>query len=230
MSLGHGASIVRNGLVMHLDAANVKSYPGSGTTWTDLSGNGNHGTLVAGVSYNSSSSGIMVFDGIDGYISTNYAPNLDNNRLYTYEVFFKDDIAGGFNSNLSLISNYGSTATTPYSGFHINVDGTIRFAERNAVSSSVTITSSSVVDNTWKHIVGVADSQNIILYINGLQISTGARPGGVITSGQSYVLGSQHLGRFQSCQISVFRIYVDKALSTSEIQQNFNAIRGRYGI
>jgi hypothetical protein len=63
MSLGHGASIVRDGLVLYLDATNPKSYPGSGTTWKDLSGNGNNGTLVNGVGYTDANKGSLVFDG-----------------------------------------------------------------------------------------------------------------------------------------------------------------------
>ena len=53
MGIGHGADIVRNGLVLHLDAANKKSYPGTGTAWNDLSGNSNNGSLLNGTSFNS---------------------------------------------------------------------------------------------------------------------------------------------------------------------------------
>ena len=60
-------SIIDDGLVLYLDAANTKSYPGSGTTWTDLSGNGNNGTLENGVGYNSGNGGSLVFDGVDDY-------------------------------------------------------------------------------------------------------------------------------------------------------------------
>ena len=67
MALSHSPSIVTNGLVLCLDAANSKSYPGSGTTWTDLSGRGNNGTLVNGVGYNSGNLGSLVFDGVDDY-------------------------------------------------------------------------------------------------------------------------------------------------------------------
>ena len=70
MSLNHGGKpIVTDGLVLCLDAANPKSYPGSGTTWTDLSGNGNNGTLVNGVGYNSDNGGSLSFDGVNDYVS-----------------------------------------------------------------------------------------------------------------------------------------------------------------
>ena len=66
MALAHSPKIVTDGLVLCLDAANPKSYPGSGTTWTDLSGNGNNGTLVNGASYNSVNNGVFVLDADDG--------------------------------------------------------------------------------------------------------------------------------------------------------------------
>ena len=68
MSLFHSPSLVTSGLVLCLDAGNPKSYPGSGTTWTDLSGRGNHGTLVNGPTFNSANGGSIVFDGSNDYV------------------------------------------------------------------------------------------------------------------------------------------------------------------
>jgi hypothetical protein len=67
MALSHSPSIVTDGLVLCLDAGNPKSYPGSGTTWTDLSGNGNNGTLVNGVGYSGDNLGSLSFDGVNDY-------------------------------------------------------------------------------------------------------------------------------------------------------------------
>jgi len=69
MGITYNTSIVRNGLVLHLDAANRKSYPGTGTTWTDLSGLNNNGTLTNGVSYQSVNQGAFNFDGIDDFVT-----------------------------------------------------------------------------------------------------------------------------------------------------------------
>ena len=71
MGIAYNTSIVRDGLVLHLDAANRKSYPGTGTVWTDLSGKGNHGTLMNGVGYSEYNKGSLVFDKIDDYIIGN---------------------------------------------------------------------------------------------------------------------------------------------------------------
>lgn len=69
--------IVRSGLVLHLDAARPASYPGSGTTWTDLSGQGNNGTLTNGPTYSSANGGSIVFDGSDDYVTLGTPPQLN---------------------------------------------------------------------------------------------------------------------------------------------------------
>lgn len=71
MGLTHSPKIVTNGLVLALDAANNKSYPGSGVTWYDLSGNGNNGTLTNGPTFNVGNLGSIVFDGTNDYVSFN---------------------------------------------------------------------------------------------------------------------------------------------------------------
>ena len=69
MGLAHSPKIVTNGLVLCLDAGNTKSYPGSGTAWTDLSGRGNNGTLTNGPTYSSTNGGSVVFDAVDDYVT-----------------------------------------------------------------------------------------------------------------------------------------------------------------
>jgi hypothetical protein len=82
------SDIVRDGLVLNLDAGNPASYPGTGTTWTDLSGNGNNGTLVNGVGYSSDNGGSLVFDGVNDYSEiTTRNTNLEFQPLQPYSVF-----------------------------------------------------------------------------------------------------------------------------------------------
>ena len=75
MAFNFSPKIVTNGLVLALDAANTKSYPGSGTVWSDLTPNGNNGALTNGPTFNSANGGSIVFDGTNDYlqgVSTNY--------------------------------------------------------------------------------------------------------------------------------------------------------------
>ena len=92
MGVFAGPEIVEDGLVLALDAGNTKSYPGSGTTWTDLSGNGNNGSLVNGVGYNSGNLGSLSFDGVNDYVNFG---NIFNDvfagvdKKYTHELIDK---------------------------------------------------------------------------------------------------------------------------------------------
>ena len=72
MAIFYNPRTITDGLVLCLDAANRKSYPGSGTTWTDLSGRGNTGTLTNGPTYSSANGGSIVFDGTDDIVNTSY--------------------------------------------------------------------------------------------------------------------------------------------------------------
>jgi hypothetical protein len=108
MGLSHSPSIITQNLVLCLDAANSKSYPGSGTTWTDLSGNGNNGTLANGVGYNSGNGGSLVFDGVDDYVSLTSADlRFGGSNSYTFDFFIKVPHS---TTNQTIFSN-GNLAT-----------------------------------------------------------------------------------------------------------------------
>jgi len=87
MGTSYNANIVTDSLVLCLDAANPRSYPGSGTTWYDLSGNGHNGTLVNGVGFNSGERGSMIFDGTNDYID--YGNFLDDPTDFTVVAWQK---------------------------------------------------------------------------------------------------------------------------------------------
>jgi hypothetical protein len=221
--------IVTDGLALYFDPANTSSYSGTGTTLTDLSENGRNGTLEGSATVNSDKQ--IVLNGASQYVSTTYYPNLDNFRLYTFELWFWDNATGlTSGDNTALISNHGPL--TPFGfGFaklHISSNGQVIFQEIN--SSSVTATAnnaSNVCNSTWTHIVGVATATSLLLYINGTNVSTATRPGGALTSGMPIYIGGYHLNSFQTCRLGPVRIYLDKALSATEVAQNYEAERYR---
>lgn len=245
MSLGHGTSIVRSGLVLNLDAANPKSYPGSGTAWRDLSGNGNDFTLV-GTTYSSSNNGSLVFSGGNSYASRASAGNFINGLgAVTLEMYVKadairaDDLNGLFNSidpNLSdLVLTLRHDAVGGISG-KANVykygagpiaDGTASESAENSLSTD------------WVHLALVWDkNQNSgadSLYINS-QLSTPATQtystGNIDNATTAYIgIGSKNTVGTNSFsgKISLTRLY-NRALTALEIRQNFEALRGRYGV
>jgi len=254
MALFHSPRIVTNGLVLYLDAGNQKSYSGSGTTWTDLSGNGNNGTLANGVGYNSGNLGSLSFDGTDDYVtngSTNFsiANNLfsDNNGSWTVSAWFKfpvsptqarDNNVNGGNCSYSIVGRSGGIATG--AAFTLFVGGTTTafgsFANYCAVGIRGTITAVSpntVNTNTWNNAVITWNGTNNFSYFNG------SGPNAVTTgtaAAQTYDLnigttaslnappGNIHFFEGSIGNVSIY----NRALTPQEIQQNYNATKSRY--
>ena len=121
MSVSNNPSIISNGLVLALDAADKNSYPGSGTAWTDLSGNGNNGTLINGPTFNTGSLGNIVFDGVDDYGTTLLTRTGTNNT--TISVWYR----WNGTSQTSFITYLGNQSGTGMgyivTGKHIIVTG-----------------------------------------------------------------------------------------------------------
>jgi hypothetical protein len=213
-----GEPIVIDGLVLLLDAGNPASYPGSGTTWSDLSGNGNNGTLVNGVGYNSDNGGSLVFDGVDDYVLT--PVNIDANPN-TVSAWFNASSTSGARG-IVLTDNGGWDK-----GFEIT-NGVFNIHVGNNLSS----TGVSALSNTWYFGTIIYTSISMSFYINGTNVWNGGAPGG--TSGSTVEIGRANFpggagSRFFIGNIAQVSIY-NRALTASEIQQNFNAIRSRYGI
>jgi hypothetical protein len=233
MALAHSPRIVTDGLVLYLDATNPKSYPGSGTIWTDLSGNGYGGSLSGSVSYSSSPSRFDT-NAVDrltrDYLTTSSQIVFNDLSSYTFDFIVKlrSSAQATFNSLT------GRLATTPWiSIYPVDTTGdswNIRYRQ----SGGTYISTSNVnynIQNNWANIVlSVDTSRNLNFYLNGILQET-INPtttlfyvdligGGYSASGNYYALQ----GSIASCKI------YSKTLSEQEIQQNFNAIRGRFGL
>lgn len=214
MSLGHGASIVRDGLVLHLDAANTKSYPGSGTSWNDLSNYRSSVSLANGVGYNN---GAMVFDGLDDYGSVTLSRTAP---AVTYEAFLKS-------SNIAKDQMYlGSAVSANY----LRILGSKAFISIQANGQKTLSHSQTLLDNTVYHIVSTYDGIQLKIYVNG-NLTTGSVLNQPLDS-----IAIDRIGRWRDSDQRSFvgdlycvRVY-EKELSSTEIDQNFNAFRGRYGI
>ena len=130
----YNTSVVRDGLIMHLDAANKKSYPGSGTIWKDLSGQGNNGTLINGVGYSTDNKGAMVFDGTDDYVSIPYDSSLKPTTAITIDSFYYPQDNGTSWTSLIQYPISSVSHTSPFfewaiylqmdnKRFHTRIDG-----------------------------------------------------------------------------------------------------------
>jgi len=241
--------IIRDGLILYLDAAEPSSYPGSGTTWTDLSGRGNNGTLTNGPTYNSSNGGFLVFDGIN-----DYCRHLLSSRTEarTISIWFFDD---------SGITPDGSNAP-PKTGYQIANFGTSGILNQfdgitkgswtgGAVNETLGYYQNSParfiymrdeVSVGWHQFVmryndsaGIYDffldgrqrevfiaSQGNMGLMSADRVIIGA-PGDPPTVGTG---GQDYYGRNNFAQILLY----NRSLKNQEIEQNFNVVRERFVI
>ncbi len=218
MALIHNTnSIVTSGLVLALDAANIKSYSGSGaTTWSDLSGNGNTGTLVNSPTYSSLYGGSLVFNGVDGKVSTNYKPS----GVRSYFIWVKF-------SSLTSASGYqvsGTQESNAYTYIGIQNGGDIYYYAGASTGGNI---GNPVTVNTWVSLGFVlnADGSRIV-YKNGVNIhSNSGGLGGTATL--EFSVGCINNAYHINGNIAQVSIY-NRALSAAEVSQNYNALKSRY--
>jgi len=228
MGISYNTSTVRDGLVLHLDAANRKSYPGTGTAWNDVSGAGNNGTLVNGVAYSTDNKGTMTFDGVNDYAN---AGNLGS-------FFTQGTISYWMNS--SAVQNYRN----PFSTKHLGLNEGIRFEQANSGQFYVVIGNTSnqytindytldafITANTWYNVVLVwnTSTNNVVGYLNSIQKFNSTNTYWATTLPSISIGSGFDSGRFFAGKISNTLIY-NRVLTATEVKQNFEALRGRYGI
>ena len=231
MALSHSPQISLNGLTLCLDAGNPKSYPGAGTTWTDLSGRAGIGTLTNGPTYSSANGGSIVFDGTNDYVIGNTPSGLNLSQPCSVNTWVY------FNNFSKIDPRIIEVQDSSYSIQIIRDGATTRFATKNSnFQSGLTATTWFVPStSTWYNIsvVWQPSTSSTTLYLNGiLQSSVGSTLVGAGNQANKYVLGdrSDFVGTTQLAgRISNTSIY-NRALSAAEVSQNFNALRGRFGI
>jgi hypothetical protein len=218
-----GQNIVTQGLVINLDAANKDSYPGTGTTWYDLSGNSINGTLTNGPTFlPNTDGGVINFDGVDDY--TIITPPTTYSE-YTIQFFCKWISSVGFSERLFGSDAFGTyTIFNPFNvGFHYNPLG--------GSPPSVTLASGvNVGFGNWCNVAVTVStaSSNVVIYVNGIaRNSWNVLPSANLSA--NIFLGAQNTSLYSNCQFGNFQIY-NRALSATEIAQNYNAQKTRFGL
>ena len=221
-------NIVTDGLVLNLDAGYVPSYPTSGTTWYDLSGNGNNGSLVNGVLFNSD--GYLDFDGTDDYLSLGSGASslVQGKTALTMGILFKMDsladlrgLIGTLNYNCSR--NLGLVASTDTLRFYNDTNSCWNIAIPNSIQIGEWLFAVGTYDGTTTRLYGIKDN-------NMDQVSGTTKSGATNTFNSDFrVMGNQYSQYFTNGQCAQAFVY-DRVLSESEILQNYNAIKGRFGL
>ena len=222
MGLYYNPTIIQDGLVVALDAANTKSYPGSGTTWFDISGNGNNGTLTNGPTFSSSNQGSIVFDGTDDIVTTSLSATLS----FTWSVWFKTNV---------LASGYRNIISVPTGAYMLMLLDTstnnMGFWSSDGMGGG-SLGVNSLSTNTWYNAVLVREGDGISggykAYLNS--VFKGSANTSTWTIANTISLGGRtDANQYLNGNIALAQIY-NRVLTANEILQNFYAQRGRFNI
>jgi hypothetical protein len=229
MGLGHSPSIVTSGLVLCLDAGNTKSYPGSGTTWTDLSGNSNTTTLVNSPSFSSSNGGRLSFNGSNTYCTIPSSSNLLTFGTGAFSVSFW--------INLSVVTNQIIlTSYNSYNSNYISYFAIAYYAPSLGLgifdSNGNIITGSTATTATWFHYCFTKTGTTFTTYKNGVQVHTSTSAANNFSgSGRTILIGGGLADYpYMNGQLANLQINNNTALTADQVLQNFNALRGRFSL
>jgi hypothetical protein len=224
MGIAYNPGLVSDGLVLALDAGNPKSYPGSGTTWTDLSGKGNNGTLINGVGY---SQGSLTFDGVDDYVNIPNSADLQVNNFtlegWVYPISGTNPPSG---SGYHIMRKEGTFLLT----HHWDSGNRVGLWMQRTGGWEPTFSGTPAPLNTWCNVVATYDNSAVRIYFNGNQVASTSKSGSPrVTNNSVLVNGVVSNSIYQNYNCSIVKIH-NRALSANEIKQNFNALRGRFGL
>ena len=226
MATKYSPKIVTNGLVLSLDAANTKSYPKSGTTWSDLSGNGNTGTLTNGPTFNAANMGSIVFDGSDDYcrVQNFTSMNVQGPGTVTYWGKF---------SNLGSSGVY-KTALTITNGLGT---GALQVGLRDAqgiVWKSGGVTLLSYNTPTLNRITQwtlTFDNSNLQMYIDGILTNSTTSAVAQTATAADFYLATYSADALEAFSGTIYSSAVyNRVLTASEVLQNYNATKSRFGL
>ena len=236
MAFHYSPKIVTDGLVLYLDAANYKSFQVGSTTWNDLSKNKLSGTLQSGATYSSLNGGCIVFDGIDDYMSVTSLSNTNfPQEQGTISIWYniKSDNGVINNDSKGIFDNYDTLRNHFFIRNYSDVNFVIQISLQSTLlpSSYIYSTSQNISVDAWHNIVITyvcGSSSSAKVYIDGILVSSGVmsdsswRPDGQLVGFGSSSVCMQGKG-------SIMKIY-NKSLLTSEVLQNFNALKSRFGL
>jgi hypothetical protein len=220
--------IVTDGLVFMVDAGFTPSYPTTGTDWYDLSGNGNDGTLTNGPTFDSGNGGSIVFDGSDDYMNTSAVIKAASSTdLQSFCSWLK-----GTSTNNSFFGSNANGAGKFHLILNFQSNGQLRFAQSRYGGGNPSTDETNIVtvnaNTDWNHACIVKTAQYTYdVYFNGELIIENALKEATLDG--DFALGKWWSGRVIPSQISNVQIY-NRALTSTEVTQNYNAQKGRFGL
>jgi hypothetical protein len=232
MAFHYSPKIVTDGLVLCLDAGNTKSYIGSGT-WSDISRGGNNGTLTNGPTFSSLNGGSILFDGVNDSLTFSNNSNLYflNNSSYTLSIFAK--IVTSDSTFRGLINReYGSPRNGYNLWFYRDSPTVIAIASERFGGTGQKVTyillNNEECINVWNQYLVTYDGITLKFYLNGIFKHSTLADGNITNTTGTLEIAKRQTD-YGNCSISNVQIY-NKSLSSSEILQNYNSTKTRYGL
>lgn len=219
MGTEYNPRIVTNGLVLYCDAANSRSYSGSGSTTFNLVGTVN-GTLTNGVGFGTTNNGYFIFDGVNDYIDFGNSSTVQQNTG-SLSVWAKASSPG---------SGYRGIIAKQYAYGLFYVDGVLVAYDWGAAQGRST--GLNIADGNWKNIVMTYQSgvtNGTIIYLNGSSVLTTSITVSNQALGNLFGGAEANASQFAACNISIFKMY-NRVLTSQEVTQNYNATKKRYGL
>jgi hypothetical protein len=209
--------VITTGLVFYVDAGNTSSYPGTGTTWSDLSGNARNFTLTNGPIYNSGSGGYFAFDGVNDFAQ---GPSLNVGTGFTIECWVQTTTTATdcfIGQSPSRGIYFGSR---PSGGVKLGISGQFD------VPWGFVLSTSNINTGNWVYCSSTYDGANVKVYVNSSLERTTAKTG--YYNAATIRIGDSGAGEYLIGNISIARLY-NTVLTGTEIVQNYNAQKSRYG-
>ncbi len=237
MAFNYSPKVVTDGLVLYLDVANQYSYVSGSTSWNDISRGGNNGTLINGPTYNSANGGSIMFDGVDDYIRL-----FNNLILQTSDFSINQWVSaspglGGFlftcdGPNSGTCGDNGAYLTS------FNTDGTITFRVVGNTNTLLTTSGIAYNNNIPLNITCVKTTSIMTIYINGALQTSATTPTGItsVTNNAYFGIRNGTITNPGGCGTNYFngKLYAlnvyNRALSSQEMLQNYNATKTRFGL
>ena len=233
-----GENIVTDGLILRFDAGNASSYPGSGTTWSNLASSNFDGTLTNGPTFSSDDGGSLVFDGTNDTVTTGNTLDAGDNSLaggfqcesgvtFSASAWFKPDDVSFYGAIISKSGGTGSQAT-----FTLWYDHrySTKYLRTRLAGTQVTINSGDLT-GAWNEVVITWDGSTAKAYLDGSSINDNVNVGTRGKQTHTFCVGATGSGtnRYFNGNIAEVKVYND-ALTAAEVLQNYNALKGRFGL
>lgn len=225
-------NIVKNGLILWLDASLQTSYPGSGSTWSDLSGAAKTGTLASGAVYDAGNGGSIDFDGVNDVVTASTNLDISGNANLTIAYWARWDAAAWTANYPTPFSNTTFTAGNNISTTWNSGRPAIDFWDQRIRANS------ALAVQTWHYVsftktAGLVNTTNGLIYVNGSLVARALEglSGAPNITNSPYILGRLNAtaGRYWDGKIAQLTVY-NRVLTANEITHNFNVTRGRFGV